>query len=188
MKCTRCGFIGKVEDFTSNNKIRKTCFLCREKAKVYDSRRNKVKRNELRRLNEKRKEVKERRKLESKKYYEKNRAAILERNKAYHKKNVLDRQEYLSNWRKNNKDKVKQYSHNRRARENNAEGKLTAKFINTLMTSHPYCEYCNGTNSLSIEHIVPLSRGGSNLPDNITVSCKSCNSSKGSKLLSEWRK
>lgn len=38
---------------------------------------------------------------------------------------------------------------------------------------------------LQLDHVVPLSRGGSHTPDNIRVACKWCNSRKGDYLLSE---
>ncbi len=47
------------------------------------------------------------------------------------------------------------------------------------------CAYCGGAFSLSrltIDHIVPLSKGGSWRNENITVACDSCNQAKGNKL------
>lgn len=40
---------------------------------------------------------------------------------------------------------------------------------------------------LTADHIVPRSRGGSNSPENISPSCRTCNHDKASLLLSEWR-
>ena len=37
-----------------------------------------------------------------------------------------------------------------------------------------------------VDHLIPLSRGGSNSPENIVISCPSCNLSKGAKLPQEW--
>jgi 5-methylcytosine-specific restriction endonuclease McrA len=48
------------------------------------------------------------------------------------------------------------------------------------------CAYCGVTENIEIDHIVPLSRGGNHVVENLTSACKSCNSSKGAKLLSEW--
>lgn len=39
--------------------------------------------------------------------------------------------------------------------------------------------------SLTMDHVIPLSRGGDHSIDNIVPSCFSCNASKGNKLLSE---
>ncbi len=50
------------------------------------------------------------------------------------------------------------------------------------------CQYCGESyGPLCIDHVFPLSRGGSNDPDNLTVACVSCNSSKRDKTVSEWR-
>ena len=49
------------------------------------------------------------------------------------------------------------------------------------------CAYCQHNPAEAAEHIVPLSRGGTNLPSNIVPACTFCNSQKGAKLLSEWR-
>lgn len=40
---------------------------------------------------------------------------------------------------------------------------------------------------MTTEHILPRSRGGENVPDNVVRVCKSCNSSKGAKGLYEWK-
>lgn len=49
------------------------------------------------------------------------------------------------------------------------------------------CIYCGEKKDLTIEHILPRSCGGEDIPDNVVMVCKSCNSSKGSKRLYEWR-
>jgi 5-methylcytosine-specific restriction endonuclease McrA len=41
--------------------------------------------------------------------------------------------------------------------------------------------------SASVEHIIPLSRGGTNDPENVVLACRRCNFSKQDRLLSEWR-
>lgn len=48
------------------------------------------------------------------------------------------------------------------------------------------CQYCGDGNDLTCDHIVPLVRGGTNDPENLVTACRSCNSSKGDKLLTEW--
>lgn len=48
------------------------------------------------------------------------------------------------------------------------------------------CQYCGDTEDLAIDHIVPLVRGGTNDPANLTPACRPCNSSKRDKLLEEW--
>jgi len=43
------------------------------------------------------------------------------------------------------------------------------------------CRYCGATNRLEIDHIIPLSRGGSNELDNLQILCRYCNSRKWAK-------
>lgn len=47
------------------------------------------------------------------------------------------------------------------------------------------CKKCGSTDDLTIDHIVPVSRGGTNDMGNLQVLCRSCNSKKSSKLLQD---
>lgn len=50
------------------------------------------------------------------------------------------------------------------------------------------CRYCCATiDTAHCDHIIPLSRGGTNDLDNLAVACLQCNSSKRDRLLSEWQ-
>jgi 5-methylcytosine-specific restriction endonuclease McrA len=49
------------------------------------------------------------------------------------------------------------------------------------------CTYCGSDKQLEGDHIIPLSRGGSNAFANLATACRPCNLSKGSKTLEEWR-
>lgn len=51
----------------------------------------------------------------------------------------------------------------------------------------PHCLYCGERGvPLELDHILPLSRGGSNHFLNLMPACKSCNASKGAKTYVEW--
>lgn len=63
--------------------------------------------------------------------------------------------------------------------------KLSAKEIARLYETP--CFNCGSLENLSIDHIVPLSRGGSHSIGNLMTLCRVCNSSKGKKLLVEWQ-
>jgi len=48
------------------------------------------------------------------------------------------------------------------------------------------CIYCGGEKDLTLDHIMPRARGGSDSPDNAVWVCRGCNTSKGDRRLYEW--
>ena len=67
------------------------------------------------------------------------------------------------------------------------------KKLNTLrkLTGSEVCAYCGKKltkYNATIDHLIPLSRGGTDFCWNLVWCCAPCNYSKGSKLLSEWNK
>ena len=52
------------------------------------------------------------------------------------------------------------------------------------------CYYCGrlfGPEDLTMDHVVPLARGGRSTKDNIVTSCKECNTKKKTLLPMEWK-
>ena len=47
------------------------------------------------------------------------------------------------------------------------------------------CVYCGNKRDLTIDHLIPKSKGGKNTWDNLVTCCISCNSKKGDKMLYE---
>jgi 5-methylcytosine-specific restriction endonuclease McrA len=48
------------------------------------------------------------------------------------------------------------------------------------------CCYCGEVRKLTVEHIIPIKREGRHAIGNLALACGPCNSSKSSRLLSEW--
>jgi CRISPR/Cas system Type II protein with McrA/HNH and RuvC-like nuclease domain len=48
------------------------------------------------------------------------------------------------------------------------------------------CAYCDSEENLSLDHIIPQSKGGSDSTDNVICCCKPCNHSKGHSHWEEW--
>ena len=55
-----------------------------------------------------------------------------------------------------------------------------------LLRDEGTCTYCGTTRHPHVDHVIPISRGGTNMFENLTTACGRCNQSKGSKLLAEW--
>jgi len=77
-------------------------------------------------------------------------------------------------------------NHTRRARKLAAQvaGPVPPGTYAEVLASGP-CVYC-GAPATTVDHVVPLARGGHEAEYNLVPACGTCNFSKGPKLLSEW--
>jgi 5-methylcytosine-specific restriction endonuclease McrA len=44
------------------------------------------------------------------------------------------------------------------------------------------CQYCGSTKHLTIDHVIPRSKGGTHAWDNVVIACERCNLAKGDRL------
>lgn len=88
-----------------------------------------------------------------------------------------------------NRDKLIAASNANRARRMGAAGFTTTEEIKMILQGQGYrCPYCAkrfGRNH-HVDHKTPLSRGGTNWPDNLHVTCVTCNLKKGSRTHEEY--
>jgi len=58
---------------------------------------------------------------------------------------------------------------------------------NVLIRDNYTCQYCNfhSIDNMTIDHVIPIYRGGKSNFSNCVAACKKCNTKKGSHLLSE---
>jgi 5-methylcytosine-specific restriction endonuclease McrA len=114
------------------------------------------------------------------------------------KNNERAKQWYLANkelmkaravaWKKANPDKVRANTRDYATRKRKALGSFSTKdYIKLLNRYLGLCAYCGVNKANSIDHVLPLSRGGTNYIGNILPACGSCNYSKGPRTLVEWR-
>jgi 5-methylcytosine-specific restriction endonuclease McrA len=101
---------------------------------------------------------------------------------------------YGARWRRTpeGKRKTTAIRHRRRARLRGAVPRLTREEWEAICHEHEggdgvvRCAYCGKACEPTIDHLVPLSRGGQHIASNVKPACLSCNSSKGARLVSEW--
>lgn len=91
---------------------------------------------------------------------------------------------YTRRWRKENPEKRRLQKNKRRALEHGAEGNFTLDDLEEIKKRFGNrCAICGKKKLLTIDHIIPLSRGGSNFKENIQPLCRNCNSRKHAKIL-----
>lgn len=89
---------------------------------------------------------------------------------------------------KKNKAKIIDMVNSRRDKTYRIETPECTKKISTLQKKL-FCHWCCRPlteRNHTIDHVTPLHRNGKHIPDNLVAACRSCNSSKGYKLVSEW--
>lgn len=181
--CRECGNIIKIY----SHGLCKKCYNKLPKWKAYHAEDMRNRRRDNReeynaKERERHKRRSESRKPYNKKYYEDNRELLIQ---------------YQVIWRQNNREKYKGYMHDARVRKRNAEGKTTLKQWLSIVgyyCPNNRCIACGKefnsniqTNILTLDHIIPLIKGGTNWPCNIQPICYSCNSSKSDSRLTDYR-
>lgn len=76
---------------------------------------------------------------------------------------------------------------NYRAKKAANGGEFTAADIEALYAKQDgKCAACGSHNSLEIDHIIAVSKGGTSDPANLQLLCRKCNRSKGDRDFQEW--
>jgi 5-methylcytosine-specific restriction endonuclease McrA len=91
-----------------------------------------------------------------------------------------------ANWKKANRGRATAYENARRARKKQAGIYLILpKEIERILSSN--CKHCGTRDNISIDHIIPLARGGRHSVGNLQPLCINCNSSKNDRTMMEWK-
>ena len=114
-----------------------------------------------------------------------------EQTKSYREANKEQLTEYHKEYCKANPEKFSNYSRKRRARKMEAEGSVHFLLhLDLLKEQDNKCVYCGKdlSEGYHMDHIVPLSKGGTNWPDNLQILCPTCNLVKNGKLPQAYEK
>lgn len=99
--------------------------------------------------------------------------------------------ERAKKWRLKNSDKIALYNRTNKNKRKGAAGSHTNDDVAEIYDLQKgRCAYCNKKvrDDYHIDHVVPVSKGGTNNKDNICISCPTCNLKKHAKLPHDWAK
>lgn len=117
---------------------------------------------------------------------DRHRQAEYARNRARRAANKERYRAMVADWEKRNPGAMSDYRARRRARMKT--GRVSTRDWQRICQRYgDRCFYCGTASQITMDHIVPLSRGGRHTIGNVIPACLSCNSSKHDKLLMEWR-
>lgn len=122
-------------------------------------------------------------------YYEKHAESIRAAKRIQYQKHREAKLEYSLRYQRENPEYAVARNARYRARKLKNGGTYTPEDIRLLQRSQNHkCWWCGKlvSDDYHVDHRIPLSRGGSNNPENLCISCPSCNMSKGGRFPHEW--
>lgn len=118
-------------------------------------------------------------------YREKNRERLREYQRNWALENRVAEREKSARYLAKNKEWNAEKSQKRRAKLRDVGVFLVTNFeMKKLYESE--CIACGSAENITIDHIIPISRGGRHSIGNLQSLCLSCNSSKHNKTMTEW--
>ncbi len=121
---------------------------------------------------------------ERKVYNQSRRDEDREYSRQYRLDHLEERREQSRQWKRDNPKRNCAYEQRRQARKANAT--IGEVDIAVIYERDKVCIYCGSDKDLTVDHLVPLARGGPHQQDNLAVACRSCNSRKGTKTYEEF--
>lgn len=67
----------------------------------------------------------------------------------------------------------------------NLYNKVELNRKNIFKRDNNQCQYCGSTDNLTVDHVIPKSKGGTSSWDNLVTACSFCNNKKDNKFLNE---
>jgi len=120
---------------------------------------------------------------------ERNKDRVADKNRRYYLNNKERIQEAVRKYNATHVGEAKAWQQNYRARKR-AGGSLSGEDMRRVIRSSLTCFYCESEYTdmrrPTVDHVVPLSRGGTNTASNLVSCCRSCNSRKKDRTLEEW--
>lgn len=140
----------------------------------------------------------------AKTYYRNNSEVLKQKSKESYARHSINRKSQKKIYRDNNKDKIalgnKKYYNTtagklsraastnkwRASKLSTSDNTITKATLQDLLANQDsLCKYCSCSldSTMHLDHVIPLSKGGCHTLSNVVFSCRTCNTSKGAKLL-----
>ena len=124
------------------------------------------------------------------KRYQEKREFLIDQQRRYRQEHYDRRIQVEREARKRNKKKYRASRNERQLRRARVEKERTFLILNKEIKKlyRDPCFICGSKKDQSIDHIIPLSRGGRHSVGNLMTLCRSCNASKNARFMIEWYK
>lgn len=194
--CRGCGLEKDSDQFPINKSspdgLHSRCRTCRAEAAKVRRNRPEVKAADSERLRthylENRVKLLEQRRVR----YEQNKDRELARNKRWSDANRERHRAINRDWSKKNPVAARAIVARRRARIAGADGFYTKNDVIAMLAEQGgACRACGCdlvVSGFHVDHVMPISKGGSNDRANLQILCPTCNRSKGAKLPDAWNR
>ena len=193
-KCSKCGEVKSVTEFykqiASPDGLYRWCKAC---ARIYQKVYYAKHREEIAARQEvyykgHREERAVYSKVYYKVYYKRHREKIAARQKVYRDRHQKKLAIYRKVYREGHLEQFRMYATQHRVLKAGASGYATVEQIQARIDYYGKCCYICGAPYEHIDHVIPLSKGGSNWPANLRPTCSKCNLKKGSKWPYDFEK
>ncbi len=211
--CNFCNKYKNTTDINKNNKCKKCVAdynqrywadnkekISRQNKKYYKENKNEISRQNKKYYKENKDEIL----AQKKKYYKENKDEILTQKKRHYIENKDEILKYHKTYYKENKEEIakhyKKYceehphilanNHARRYIHLESQEITKIEWLLIMDSCNWRCFYCGvklDKQNRSIDHFVPLAKGGRHSIENLVAACQSCNSSKKDKYYYQWK-
>src|SRR5262245_1560599 len=187
-QCSRCKqvFPATIEYFLGRKErksgIRSECKLCTKAISAIRCQRDKLKIKQS--AKKSREKYPEKIKQRMQKWRQANRIHVKTYKNAYRTQYPQQHREEVRRWKIRNPDKVREQNLRRQSQKKQVaiHDFTVAQWQIVKATYNPRCVYCGKKpKRLTMDHIIPLSKGGQHTLNNIVPACRSCNSTKHTK-------
>ena len=118
-------------------------------------------------------------------WYEKNREKDIATSAQWRKDNPEKYREQMRKWKRENPERKRELEHIRRTRKlENGVFEVSPKDKRRLLGP---CAYCGSTEQITVDHVIPIFRGGTHGIGNLVPCCFQCNMVKNARTVMEWR-